>query len=235
MASMLGGGYVNYFSLDGRSYKVIPQVQQASRLNPDQLLSYYIHTPSGASVPLSTVATLQTKTVPESLNHFQQLNSATLQGVAGAPMGQVIAMPSRKSRPRSCRPGYSIDFGGEARQLVQESGGFLPTLMFALIIIFPRARRAVRKLPRSAGDPRLGAIVPHRGADLYHARRRQQRHGPGRHEPQHLHPGGPGNADGPDQQARHPDRRVRERNPAPGQDQAGGGGACDRRSGCARF
>ena len=39
---MLGGGYVNYFSLDGRSYKVIPQVQQRYRLNADQLLNYYI-------------------------------------------------------------------------------------------------------------------------------------------------------------------------------------------------
>ena len=53
---MLGGGYVNYFGLDGRSYKVIPQVQQRYRLNPSQLLNYYIHTASGASVPLSTIA-----------------------------------------------------------------------------------------------------------------------------------------------------------------------------------
>ena len=34
LSAMLGGGYVNYFGLDGRSYKVIPQVQQRYRLNP---------------------------------------------------------------------------------------------------------------------------------------------------------------------------------------------------------
>jgi multidrug efflux pump len=34
MAAALGGGYVNYFSIAGRSYKVIPQVQQVDRLNP---------------------------------------------------------------------------------------------------------------------------------------------------------------------------------------------------------
>src|SRR5579871_2212878 len=82
LAAMLGGGYVNYFSLAGRSYKVIPQVQQRYRLNTEQLLDYNIRTASGAVVPLSTVATITTKTVPESLNHFQQLNSATIQGVA---------------------------------------------------------------------------------------------------------------------------------------------------------
>ncbi|MEJ2641968.1 MAG: efflux RND transporter permease subunit, partial [Desulfosarcinaceae bacterium] len=42
LGSMLGGGYVNYFSLSGRSYKVVPQVMQRYRLNPDQLGSYYI-------------------------------------------------------------------------------------------------------------------------------------------------------------------------------------------------
>ena len=56
LAAMLGGGYVNYFSISGRSYKVIPQVQQHFRLNPQQLLDYYIRTADGSLVPLSTVA-----------------------------------------------------------------------------------------------------------------------------------------------------------------------------------
>jgi len=30
---MLGGGYVNYFGISGRSYKVIPQVMRPDRLN----------------------------------------------------------------------------------------------------------------------------------------------------------------------------------------------------------
>ena len=47
LGSMLGGGYVNYFGLDGRSYKVIPQVQQRFRLNTGQLLNYYIRTANG--------------------------------------------------------------------------------------------------------------------------------------------------------------------------------------------
>jgi multidrug efflux pump len=78
---MLGGAYVNCFSLDQRSYKVIPQVMQLYRLNVQQLLDYSIASPNGIPVPLSSVARITTKTVPESLNHFQQLNSATLQGV----------------------------------------------------------------------------------------------------------------------------------------------------------
>ena len=79
LGGMLGGGYVNYFSLDQRSYKVIPQVQQISRLNVHQLLNYYVGTVNGVPIPLSTIATIKTETIPQSINHFQQLNSATIQ------------------------------------------------------------------------------------------------------------------------------------------------------------
>ena len=50
LGAALGGGYVNYFSIAGRSYKVIPQVLQADRLNPDQVLDYYIRAPDGSVI-----------------------------------------------------------------------------------------------------------------------------------------------------------------------------------------
>jgi multidrug efflux pump len=137
LSSMLGGGYVNYFGLDGRSYKVIPQVQQRSRLNTDQLLNYYIRAADGTSVPLSTVARIVTKTIPESLNHFQQLNSATIQGVAFPGVAQADALGYLKDlAARTLPQGYTIDYGGPSRQYIQESGGFVVTFAFALIIIF---------------------------------------------------------------------------------------------------
>ena len=137
MASMLGGGYVNYFGLDGRSYKVIPQVQQRSRLNTDQLLNYYIRTADGASIPLSTVAHIRTKTIPESLNHFQQLNGATIQGVAMPGVAQADVLNYLNDlAARTLPQGYSVDYGGLSRQYVQESSGFVTTFAFALIIIF---------------------------------------------------------------------------------------------------
>jgi len=137
LAAMLGGGYVNYFSMSGRSYKVIPQVQQRFRLNPDQLLNYYIRTADGTLVPLSTVASVKTKTVPESLNHFQQLNSATIIGVVmpGVAQGDALAY-LQDLAARTLPEGYSIDYGGLSRQYVQETSGFLATFGFALIIVF---------------------------------------------------------------------------------------------------
>jgi multidrug efflux pump len=137
MSSMLGGGYVNYFSLAGRSYKVIPQVQQRFRLNTSQLLNYYIRASNGQQVPLSTVARIETTTVPEALNHFQQLNSATIEGVPapGVALGTAVDYLTKLAK-ETLPQGYTIDYGGLSRQYIQESTGFLATFGFALIIIF---------------------------------------------------------------------------------------------------
>lgn len=137
LASMLGGGYVNYFSIEGRSYKVIPQVQQHERMNPEQILNYQIRTSSGEMVPLSTIASISTKTVPESLNHFQQLNTATLSGVQmpGVSMGDAITR-MQEIADRILPEGYFIDYGGPTRQFINESSGFIVTFSFALIIIY---------------------------------------------------------------------------------------------------
>lgn len=137
LTAMLGGGYVNYFGLDGRSYKVIPQVQQQYRLNTAQLLNYYVRTASGASVPLSTIASVHTYTAPEALNHFQQVNDAMIQGVPapGVSLGTAVAY-LQDLAARDLPVGYSVDYGGLSRQYVQESGGFVLTFGFALVIIY---------------------------------------------------------------------------------------------------
>src|SRR5262249_55273017 len=82
LASMLGGNYVNRFNIDGRSYKVIPQVERAARLTPEQLADIHVSGPNGKLIPLSSIATLKDGVEPRTLNRFQQLNAVKLSGVA---------------------------------------------------------------------------------------------------------------------------------------------------------
>jgi multidrug efflux pump len=137
LSSLLGGGYVNYFSFHDRAYKVIPQVQQVDRLNADQLRGTYIRTASGEAIPLSTVVHITTKTVPQALNRFQQQNAATISGVPfiGVTQGDALAYMQNLAA-RTLPQGYSVDYVGPSRQYVQESSALLFTLLFALIIIF---------------------------------------------------------------------------------------------------
>jgi len=137
LGAMVGGGYVNYFSLAGRSYKVIPQIQQKDRLNPEQLKDIYIRTGAGAMIPLSTVVTTHKSVVPESLSHFQQMNSATVGGVAmpGVPQGQAIDA-LQKIAKETMPQGYRMDYGGQSRQYVKESSSMTMTFFLAILIIF---------------------------------------------------------------------------------------------------
>jgi multidrug efflux pump len=137
LGSALSQGYINYFNYSGRAYQVIPQIARIDRLNKDQLLNYTLKAPDGTSVPLSTIAKLSTSVVPESLNHFQQLNSATISAVAlpGVTVGQ--ALDELQSLAKQVLPqGYTNDYAGQSRQYKQEGSALVTTFIFAMIIIF---------------------------------------------------------------------------------------------------
>ena len=177
LAAMLGGGYVNYFSLSGRSYKVIPQVQQRFRLNAQQLLDYYIRTADGTPVPLSTVA------------HDHDQDGA---GIAQSfPAAQQRDHPGRRPCPASRRAtrcdylkdlaartlpqGYTVDYGGLSRQYVQEIERLCRHLRVRADHHLPGAGGAVRELPRSGDHSGVGADVDRRRADLHQPRHRRRR------------------------------------------------------------
>jgi multidrug efflux pump len=86
LATLLGGDYVNRFSIQGRSYKVIPQVARVDRLTAEQLGQMYVTGSQDKLVPLSTFASLRTTAEPRELKKFQQLNAVRIQGVIPPPV-----------------------------------------------------------------------------------------------------------------------------------------------------
>lgn len=137
LSSALSQGYINYFNLDGRSYQVIPQMTRIDRINSNQLLNYYINNADGTNLPLGTIAQLHTTIVPESLNHFQQLNAATFSAVPSPGIADGDALQTLQQIAKTTLPqGYNVDYAGPSRQYVQESNALLVTFFFALIIIF---------------------------------------------------------------------------------------------------
>jgi multidrug efflux pump len=135
LGAAMGGGYVNYFTIAGRSYQVIPQILQKYRLNPDQVLNLHVRTTNGSLVQLGTIAHLERQTVPESINHFQQLNSATIAGAPAVSQGEALAF-LQKTLQDVAPSGYAIDYSGASRQYAQGSNAFLFTFGFALIIVY---------------------------------------------------------------------------------------------------
>jgi multidrug efflux pump len=120
LGAMLGGNFVNRFSMEGRSYKVIPQIERAARLTPEQLNEIHVTGP---------------KVEPRSLNRFQQLNAIKLSGVTTQSADQglkVLETAAAEILP----PGSRVDYTGQSRQMRQEAGKFLPALGLAIVLIF---------------------------------------------------------------------------------------------------
>jgi len=137
LATMLGGNYVNLFSLYGRSYQVIPQAPREFRLTPEWLRRYQVKTGNGEFVPLSAVATVTERVQPNALTSFQQLNSATLSGVPfpGRTLGEALDFLKAKSK-EFFPEGYSYDFQGDSRQYEKEGNALVYVFVFALIVIY---------------------------------------------------------------------------------------------------
>ncbi len=135
VAAMIGGNFINRFSIDGRSYKVIAQLERSARLNVEQLAQIHISGPGGELIPLGSIATFRSQAQPRSLNRFAQLNAVKLSGVSTQSLDGAIATLEDKAA-EILPPGSRFDYTGESRQLRQEAGKFLPAFALAVLLIF---------------------------------------------------------------------------------------------------
>jgi multidrug efflux pump len=142
LSAAVGGNFVNRFSVAGRSYKVIPQISQVERLNPEQLKEIYVTGPGGQLVSLSSIATIKDSVTARALNRFQQLNAVKISGVAIRPLDEALrfledaALKGDQDHRRILPNGYTIDYTGESRQLRTEGDKFLPAFLLAVVLIF---------------------------------------------------------------------------------------------------
>ena len=137
LSTMLSENYVNWFEMDGYSYKVIPQVIQKYRFDQNLLKNYYVTASNGNMVPLSSFVSFKTVTVPQSLNQFDQLNSVTISAIPkpGVTIGQALSFLEKASK-KIFPKGFSYNFAGQSRQFVQEGSAMIVTFFFSLIIIY---------------------------------------------------------------------------------------------------
>lgn len=135
LATLLGESEINRFTIEGRSYKVIAQVEQAYRDNPGWLSNYYVKNGQGEMLPLSTLIKVSDRARPTQLSQFQQLNAATIQGFPIVSMGEAIET-LRSIAQEEAPQGFTYDYAGASRQYIQEGTALYTTFALALAIIF---------------------------------------------------------------------------------------------------
>lgn len=135
LAVLLGGNYVNRFNMEGYSYKVIPQVKRADRLNPEDIADLYVTGLGGNMVRVADIAEIEVTTVPRSLNRMQQMNAVKISGQITTSLDEALSYMENEAR--SLMPqGYGIDYTGQSRQLRLEGNSFLPAFLMAITMIF---------------------------------------------------------------------------------------------------
>ncbi|MDV2078498.1 efflux RND transporter permease subunit [Marinobacter xestospongiae] len=137
MSSMLGGGYINWFSMDERSYKVVPQVERDFRASAQALDDYYIRTDSGELVPLGSVVSFDHDVEPSRRTQFNQLNAVTLEGVVmpGVAAGDAMAF-IEKTASEVMPAGFNYDYTGQSRQLANQGSALMVTFFLSLLVIY---------------------------------------------------------------------------------------------------
>ncbi len=137
LSSMLGGGYINRFSMQGRSYQVIPQVDKEFRLDEQALNDYYIRADNAELVPLASVISFEKDVEPSQRTQFNQLNSLTLQGVVMPGVTQGDAMAFMEESAGEIFPqGFSYDYTGQSRQFAQQGSALAVTFFLSLLVIY---------------------------------------------------------------------------------------------------
>ncbi len=133
----LSGAHVSRFDYQGRSYKVIPQLEDDLRLSPATLDLIQIYTPDGALLPLSSMARLVDETVPRALGRFQQLNAFRVFGglVPGTTKETGLAI-LEQAAAEILPADYGIDYAGESRQIRSEGQTLAGVLGISILAVY---------------------------------------------------------------------------------------------------
>ncbi|MBL8877457.1 MAG: efflux RND transporter permease subunit [Phycisphaerae bacterium] len=137
LSVLLSGGYSNRFNHEGRSYKVIPQVEDSARATPESVLNLKVRAADGGQVSVSSFVTLETTAAPRTLTRFQQRNSFKVYGGVANGVTKAEALAALEEAAKKILPaGYSLDYSGESRQIKTEGASLASTLGLAIGLIY---------------------------------------------------------------------------------------------------
>jgi len=134
---LVGGNEVAKFDRDSNAYKIIPQVPQIYRDNPEKLGDYFVRSVTGDMVPLTSVVKITTNAAPAAIEQFNQLNSATITalpmpGVTTGDGLQTIETIAKQTMPDS----FFLDYSGQSRQEKEQGNTIIIAFIAAIIVIY---------------------------------------------------------------------------------------------------
>jgi len=137
LAALISEQDVNRFNANGKSYHVIPMVENAARNQPETLMQLQLRTPSGKLVPVSSIARLERETGPRVLGKFNQQKSFRIFGGVAPGVTKDEALTTVEELAASILPNsYTVDYAGESRQLRKEGNSMINVLLISLCAVY---------------------------------------------------------------------------------------------------
>lgn len=132
-----GEPWPTQFILSGRSYNVVPQLDEEYKDRFDAINNLKVRTASGDLVPLSNLITIKESVHPRTLTHFQQIRYAELQASLAPGYSVGEALNYIENTAKSIMPSHmKLDYLGQSRQFMQDSNKMLYTFVLAIVFIF---------------------------------------------------------------------------------------------------
>jgi multidrug efflux pump len=128
---------LGYFTMAGKQYQVMGQVERGQRDDPSDLRGLFVRSKNGGMVSLDNLVTFQEATTPSTIYHFNRFKSATIS--AGLAPGKTVGDGIKEMQAISARlldPSFSTALTGTARDYAESSGGISFALYLALGLIF---------------------------------------------------------------------------------------------------
>jgi HAE1 family hydrophobic/amphiphilic exporter-1 len=135
--TFMGGYFVNYFNRFGRQWQVYVEADDKYRASMDNIGLFYVRNKLGQSVPLSAVATVERRTGPEFVMHYNEYRCAQISGSAAPGYSSDQATKAledvfKKTMP----PGMGFDYLGMSFQEQQAAQGIPRAAVFGLSLVF---------------------------------------------------------------------------------------------------
>jgi multidrug efflux pump len=139
LQTLLGGQELSTFKLDGETYKVMAQLEQADRADPRAVLRAYVRSSSGRLMPLASFVDVRESVAPRGLPHYDRVRSATVSGnlAQGAALGAVLEQiedVANQVLPEG--KGYKAVFSGNSEQFYASGNALLFAYLLAVVAVY---------------------------------------------------------------------------------------------------
>lgn len=137
LSTLFAGNYVNDFTRNGRSYRVIIQGNAESRQSPEDIGRAWVRSSSGQMVPLGSLLTITRISGADSLRRLNgylasQFMGAAVQNVSSGEAIRIVEEVADQVLPE----GYAIEWVGQAWHEKRIGASSSTAVVFGLIIIF---------------------------------------------------------------------------------------------------